>query len=64
MGEPVEVATLNKDDRGQWKARELSQADLGEPRQMIQTMEEQMRKVSKEVFSAQPTSPIPENAVE
>lgn len=41
-------------------AHELSQAELGEPRQMIETMENQMREVAKGTFKGAPTSPIPE----
>jgi len=56
---PVQVVVLRKDEDG-WKSRELSDSELGEHRQMIATMEDEMRKVVKGTFLDQPTSPIPE----
>jgi hypothetical protein len=48
---------------GEWKAYELSDADLGEPRQAIEAMEEELRTV-REIFSAPPKSPMPEKQTE
>jgi 20S proteasome alpha/beta subunit len=60
VGDPIQVATLSKDRRGQWKAQELADADMGEPRQNINALEDEMRKAAREFFSEEPTAPIPE----
>jgi hypothetical protein len=58
VSEPIQIVTLRKYD-GEWRAHELSNGDLGEPRQAIEAMEEELRTV-REIFSTQPTSPMPE----
>jgi hypothetical protein len=60
VGDPIQVATLSKDRSGQWKAEELAGADLGEPRQNIKALEDEMRNAAKTFFSEQPTAPMPE----
>jgi hypothetical protein len=60
VGGRVQIVTLSKDGGNRWTARELSRAEFGEPQQMIQTMEEGMRNLTGETFSAQPTRPLPE----
>ncbi len=59
VGEPIQIVTLSKDPRGQWKAQALPDGDLGEQREHIRDMEKEMQKVVKEAFSEQPTSPMP-----
>jgi hypothetical protein len=63
ISEPIQVVTLRKYD-GQWEAHELSEGDLGEHRQMMGTIEEEMRRVRSDTFTAQPTSPMPEKQTE
>lgn len=60
VGEPIQVATLSKDKNGQWKAQQLPDAELGEPRENMRALEDEMRKAAKEFFSELPTAPIPE----
>jgi 20S proteasome alpha/beta subunit len=60
VGEPIQIVTVSKDGRGQWKAQELPDSDLGEHRENIRAMEDGMRKEVKEAFSEKPTSPLPE----
>jgi 20S proteasome alpha/beta subunit len=55
---PIQIVTLKKRD-GEWECHELSESELGEHRQMIAAMEDGMRKVVKETFFSQSTSPIP-----
>ncbi len=60
VGEPIQVVTVSKDKKGQWRAQELPDRDLGEHRQNIKVMEDGMCREAKEAFSEKPTSPIPE----
>ncbi len=60
VGEPIQVATLSKGKGSQWRAQELASGDLGEPRQNIKALEEEMKKAAKGFFSEQPTAPMPE----
>jgi hypothetical protein len=60
VGEPIQVATLSKDKSGQWKARQLADAELGEPRENFRASEGEMRKAAKEFYSELPTAPVPE----
>jgi len=62
VSEPIQVVTLRKYG-GEWQAHELSKGDLGEPYQAIEAMEEELRTV-REIFSAQPTSPMPDKQAE
>ena len=57
---PIRIVTLKKNEKDKWRAEEVSEGELGEHQQMIELMEEEMRKVKDTFFETEPTGPMPE----
>ena len=57
---PIRIVTLKKNKKDKWRAEELTEAELGEHKQMIGLMEEEMRKVKDTFLETKPTEPMPE----
>jgi hypothetical protein len=53
------MVVLNQDGAKVWKAEELSAADLGEHKQMIATVEEEMGNCCRADSAVAPTEPFP-----
>lgn len=60
VAEPIQVVVLKQDGAKAWKAEELSAADLGEHKEMIATLEDEMRNRCGAAFAGAPTAPIPD----
>lgn len=57
---PIRIVTLKKNEKNKWRAEELSEGELGEHRQMMELMEEEMRNVKDTFFKTEATGPMPE----
>jgi predicted SnoaL-like aldol condensation-catalyzing enzyme len=59
ISEPEQIVTLEKEDGKTWKARKLSEDELGQHNQMIKTMDDEFPNFIKKIFSQPPSQPIP-----
>ncbi len=59
IAEPIQIAALRKDKEGRWRARELTEDDLGQDREMVKTLEDELAGLAKRLFSQPPPEPIP-----
>jgi hypothetical protein len=59
IAEPIQIVVLEKLASGEWKARKLSEDELGQHRQMIKTLEDEFPKFAKKTFSEPSGEPIP-----
>jgi hypothetical protein len=57
--EPIHILILEKLESGKWKARELSEDELGQHKQMVKTLEDEFPKFVKRTFSEPSGEPIP-----
>lgn len=58
VAEPIEIATLAKDD-GKWRANIRFDAELDEDKQMVQNMEDEMRRILRNQFTPKEPTMIP-----
>ena len=59
ISEPIQVVSLSKDANGKWKARQLSDDEIGTHREMIQSVEGGLPDFAKRFFTQTPSDPIP-----
>lgn len=62
VAEPIEIVTLRQKDGQAWRADRFTDSDLAEHREMINTLQKQMRGFCESMFTVQPTTPIPQQA--
>jgi len=60
IADPIQIVLLEKLQTNEWKARELSEDELGQHRQMIRSLEEEFPQFTKRTFSEPSSEPIPQ----
>lgn len=59
IAEPIQIAVLRKENDGKWRAKILSEDTIGQDREMVKALEDELAALTKRLFTAPPKEPIP-----